>query len=93
MLNGLTRHRRPRRLSSLDADAALVAAQTCRRAMQDLHRAVPVPGPEYEAASAVVEALDGLAEALTGDRRLWRPSPTRPAEAAPRRPPDARTPF
>jgi hypothetical protein len=86
MLNGLTRHRRPRRLSSLDADAALVAAQTCRRA-------VPVPGPEYEAASAVVEALDGLAEALTGDRRLWRPSPTRPAEAAPRRPPDARTPF
>jgi hypothetical protein len=64
------RHRRLP-LSELYKDDALIAARQCRDEMLRIHRSVPIAGSEYQAASAVMDALDGLAEALTGQRRLW----------------------
>jgi hypothetical protein len=43
--------------------------------MIDLHNHAPISGPEFRAASAVMAALDGLAEALTGEKTLWHDKP------------------
>ena len=65
--------RRPLSLQAIDL--ALLDAGRCRRAMVELLRTAPIGGPEHQAAGAVTAALDGLAEALTGDRTLWHGRP------------------
>ncbi|TCZ61092.1 hypothetical protein [Roseicella aquatilis] len=78
----MPKHRR-RMLMPDAVDAALEAAEACRRAAMDVMRQAPIGGPVYQAASAVMDALDGLAEALTGDReRFWaKPHSTTPHSA------------
>lgn len=65
-----------RRVPSYGAqERALEACQSCRAACVAVLTEAPIGSPPYIAAQAVVEAIDGLAEALTGDRRLF---PTKP---------------
>jgi hypothetical protein len=54
-------------------EAALEAAKGCRTAMVEVHREAPIGSAEYTAAGALMEAIDGFAETLTGQRRLWQP--------------------
>ena len=64
--------RRTRRvLNPRAVDLALLDAQRCRATLVQLLASAPIGGREYHAASAATAALDGLAEALTGDRTLW----------------------
>lgn len=65
-------------------DAALGAARLCRLDCISLLRAAPIGGPVYQAASAALDAIDGLAGTLTGDRaRFWTgPHGTPPPAAA-----------
>jgi hypothetical protein len=59
---------RRRVLSTATADAAMAAAQEMRRAALKVRTEAPIGAPAYEAAGAVLEWLDAMAEALTGRR-------------------------
>jgi hypothetical protein len=59
---------RRRALSTAAADAAMAAAQEMRRAAVKVRTEAPIGAPAYEAAGAVLESLDAMAEALTGRR-------------------------
>jgi hypothetical protein len=57
------------------AEAALKAAGECRaRCVQVLTQA-PIGEPAYLAARGILEAVDNLAEVLTGDRRHFHTKP------------------
>lgn len=51
------------------ADDALKSAGECRKHCIRVLTNAPINEPAYAAAQAVMEAIDGLAEVLTGDRR------------------------
>jgi hypothetical protein len=53
---------------------ALLDAFLARRTLMQFCAAAPAGGAEHRAASAAITALDGLAEALTGDGTLWQPT-------------------
>jgi hypothetical protein len=67
----MTTRRKRLPLSPMARNAALEAAKQCRAAMVQVHPEAPIGGAEYTAAGALMEALDGFAETLTGQRRLW----------------------
>jgi hypothetical protein len=48
---------------------AMQAAGECRAACVRVVTQAPINGPTYKAAQDVMEAIDGLAEILVGDRR------------------------
>ncbi len=63
---------RPKRLGIADPKRELAAMRACRDAMVRIATRYRINGPEYRTAQAVMDALDDLAGALTGDRRaLW----------------------
>ena len=61
----------PRRriLHDHTAREALRSAGECRAACVQVITQAPIGGPAYVAARQVLDAIDGLAEVLTGDRR------------------------
>lgn len=61
-------HRRPRKLTDADVARLMAALRVCRDACIDFHRAAPILGPHYRAASAITAAIDGFAEVATGSR-------------------------
>jgi hypothetical protein len=67
--------RNRRVLSSRTVEEVLMDGCTCRRAMVRLSTEAPIGSPPYRAAVEVLDALDKLAEALTGDRTLWHLKP------------------
>jgi hypothetical protein len=69
----------PRRriLSTTTAETAMATAQEMRRAAVKVRTEAPIGAPAYEAAGAVLEALDEMAEALTGRRNALHDSPHR----------------
>ena len=71
------RVRHKRHFSANDSAALLSAIGECRRACVDAHRKAPIGGPIYRAVSRLMEEIDLMAEALTGDRRhFWLKPPT-----------------
>lgn len=62
---------RRRHLSHDTLKRALHDARECRLAMVQVLAGAEINGPHYRAAQAVMAALDGFAEAATGDRTLW----------------------
>ena len=58
---------RRRILSPATSDAALASAGACRSAAVKLMTEAPIGGPAYRAAEELLRAIDGLAEALTGE--------------------------
>ncbi|WP_372623062.1 hypothetical protein [Falsiroseomonas sp.] len=69
----------PRRrvLPTTTAAAAMEAAEEMRRAAVRVCTEAPIGGPAYKAAATVLEALDGMAEALTGRRDALHTPPHR----------------
>ena len=70
------RHRR--HFSANDSAILLAAIGECRRACIAASSKAPIGGPIYRAATRLIEEIDLMAEALTGDRRhFWlKPSST-----------------
>jgi hypothetical protein len=70
------RHRR--HFSANDSTILLAAIGECRRACIGASSKAPIGGPIYRAATRLIEEIDLVAEALTGDRRhFWlKPSST-----------------
>src|SRR5215212_12174540 len=70
------RHRR--HFSANDSAILLAAVGECRRACITTSSKAPIGGPIYRAATRLIEEIDLMAEALTGDRRhFWlKPSST-----------------
>lgn len=69
-LNGMPRSRRI--LPPTTIDAAMEAAGECRKLCVQVLTEAPIGGPAYKAAGEVMDAIDKLAEALTGERkRFW----------------------
>ena len=70
------RHRR--HFSANDSAILLAAIGECRRACTGASSKAPIGGPIYRAATRLIEEIDLVAEALTGDRRhFWlKPSST-----------------
>jgi hypothetical protein len=56
--------------------ALLTAIEQCRKACIDALRRAPCTGDVYRRTSALVDAIDGVAEALTGDRQHFWLEPT-----------------
>jgi hypothetical protein len=52
-------------------DAALEAARACLTVTVNLHPKAPIGSAEHAADGALMGALEGFAETLTGQRRLW----------------------
>ncbi|MGV7031028.1 hypothetical protein [Methylobacterium symbioticum] len=55
-------------------DEALTLVEKSRRWRLDAieqMRSAPIGGPYYQALGGVLDAIDGLAEAVTGDRKLF----------------------
>ncbi len=63
------------------AKQLLDAIGTCRKACIEASTEVPINGDVYQAAWKVKDAIDGLAEVLTGDRQhFWlKPHSTPPS--------------
>jgi hypothetical protein len=59
---------RRRYLSRRTAQQALDAAEECWLLSDQVLAEVPAGSPAYQAACAVMDAIDGLAEVLTGER-------------------------
>jgi hypothetical protein len=58
--------------SETDRQALLTAIEQCRNASIDALRRVPCTGNVYSRTSALVDAIDGVAEVLTGNRQhFW----------------------
>jgi len=70
------RHRR--HFSENDSAILLAAIGECRRACIGASSKAPIGDPIYRAATRLIEEIDLMAEALTGDRRhFWlKPSST-----------------
>ena len=70
------RHRR--HFSANDSAILLAAIGECRRACIAANTKAPIGGPIYRAATRLLNEIDLMAEALTGDRRhFWlKPSST-----------------
>jgi hypothetical protein len=61
-----------RMFSETDRQALLTAIEQCRKASIDALRRAPCTGDVYARASALVDAIDGVAEVLTGKREhFW----------------------
>ena len=61
-----------RMFSETDRQALLTAIEQCRKSSIDALRRAPCTGDVYARTSALVDAIDGVAEALTGDRQhFW----------------------
>jgi hypothetical protein len=56
-------------------EALLDAVRACRHACVRAVAAAPIGGPVYVAAGRLMEAIDDLAEVLTGDRRHFHGKP------------------
>ena len=64
------RHRR--HFSANDSAILLAAIGECRRACITASSKSPIGGPIYRAATRLIEEIDLMAEALTGDQRhFW----------------------
>ena len=71
------RHRR--HFSANDSAILLAAIGECRRACIAANTKAPIGGPIYRAATRLLEEIDLMAEALTGDRsHFWMKPPTTP---------------
>jgi hypothetical protein len=68
-----TPSRTKRHFSERDARALLKVLGECRQACVSAMSIAPIGGEAYRAADAVLEAIDGAAEALVGDRRAFLP--------------------
>jgi hypothetical protein len=70
------RHRR--QFSANDSAILLAAIGECRRACIAANSKAPIGDPIYRASTRLIEEIDLMAEALTGDRRhFWlKPSST-----------------
>ncbi len=68
-------HPRPRTLSPSARVDALAAVEATRRACIRVCAEAKIDGVEYEATGKAIEALDGLAGALTGNPELFCPKP------------------
>jgi hypothetical protein len=66
---------RKRVLSIATSEAALSAAKACRAAAIQVLTEAPISSPAYHRASELLGAIDALAEALTGDQRLFHTKP------------------
>jgi hypothetical protein len=76
------RHRR--HFSSNDSAILLAAIGECRRASITASSKAPIGGPIYRAATRLIEEIDLMAEALTGDRRhFWLKPPSTPGSKQP----------
>ena len=61
-----------RMFSETDRQALLTAIEQCRKASIDALRRATCTGDIYSRTSALVDAIDGVAEVLTGDREhFW----------------------
>ncbi|TDG28019.1 hypothetical protein [Paracraurococcus ruber] len=67
--------RRSSLLSAQLVAEVMEAAGECRRACIRIRTEAPINGPAYEAAGRVMEAIDGLAEVLVGDRTHFHLKP------------------
>jgi hypothetical protein len=70
----MTRHS-PRVFGVTQQKALLDAIGACRQACAQAITAAPIGGPAYVAAGRLMEAIDDVAEVLTGDRRLFHGKP------------------
>ena len=76
------RHRR--HFSANDSAFLLAAIGECRRACITASSKAPIGGPIYRAATRLIEEIDLVAEALTGDRRhFWLKPPSTPGSKQP----------
>jgi hypothetical protein len=66
---------RTRFLSDHTSQQALEAAKQCRAACVAIRTEAPIGGPAYVAAGRVMDAIDGLAEVFTDDRRHFHLKP------------------
>lgn len=60
-----------------DRQALLTAVEQCRNASIDALRRAPCTGDVYHRTAVLVDAIDGVAEVLTGDRHTSGSSPRR----------------
>ena len=69
----------------LDTRMLLAIMEQCRRESIKLSSQTVIHSPAYKAAGAVAEAIDGLAEAISGKRDLFH-APEHSADASFKRP-------
>lgn len=62
-------------LSIATSEAAIKSAQACRCAAVQVLTEAPIDSPAYRRASELLGAIDALAEALTGQERLFHTKP------------------
>jgi len=62
--------------SGTDRQALLTAIEQCRKASIDALRRAPCTGDVYRRTSGLVDAIDGVAEVLTGNREHFWLAPT-----------------
>jgi hypothetical protein len=75
---------RPRRFYAGDAEDLLAAVRACRRAAVCALGKAPCEAEGTAVVRDLVDVLDRLAEALTGDReRFWTPLHTTPRRRSP----------
>ena len=65
-----------RMFTGTDRQALLTAIEQCLKASIDALRRAPCTGDIYARTSALVDAIDGVAEVLTGDREHFWLEPT-----------------
>ena len=65
-----------RMFSETDRQALLTSIEQCRKASIDALRRAPCTGDVYRRTSALVDAIDGVAEVLTDDREHFWLEPT-----------------
>jgi hypothetical protein len=59
-------------ITDTDSRNLLTAIEQCRKASIDALRRAPCTGDVYARTSVLVDAIDGVAEVLTGDRQhFW----------------------
>lgn len=64
-----------RLLSAATRGATLAAAKACRTAAVQLLTEAPIHSAEYQRAAELLDAIDALAEALTGKAELFHTKP------------------
>jgi hypothetical protein len=75
--------RRPHRFDlPPDPGEILDTLRACRKVMIEISCKVKINGPVYLAADGVMNAIDGLAAELTGDREFFwnKPAPSKSVE-------------